>query len=80
MSAPITLRNLTAQPLTLKIVERYEAPNAKDFPPNAGLGPGSNATANITAGVTSFTNNLSTLLHNVVGNGTANSKDGSPKD
>ena len=37
MSAPITLRNLTAQPLTLKLVERYQAPNPKDFPPNAGF-------------------------------------------
>jgi 1-phosphatidylinositol phosphodiesterase len=80
MTAPIVLRNLTAQPLTLKLVERYEAPNAKDFPPNAGLGPGSNATANLTAGVTSFTNNLTSLLHNVVGNGTSNGKGTSPKD
>ena len=79
MTAPITLRNLTAQPLALKIVERYEAPNPKDFPPNAGLGPAaSNATANITAGVSTFTNNLSNLLHNVVGNGTSHSKAGSP--
>ena len=37
MSGPITIRNLTAQPLTVKLVERYEAPNPKDFQPNGGF-------------------------------------------
>ena len=50
MSGPITLRNLTAQPLTLKIVERYEAPNAQNFPPNAGFS------------VNNLTSNFTTLL------------------
>ncbi|KAK0335921.1 hypothetical protein LTR59_001970 [Friedmanniomyces endolithicus] len=45
MSAPITIRNLTAQPLTIKLVERYEAPNAKDFLPSGGF---SNLTSNFT--------------------------------
>ena len=78
---PITLRNLTAQPLTIKLVERYEAPNPKDFPPNAGLGPAANATANITSGVANITSGLSNLLSNVVGNGNNSSKpkDSSPK-
>jgi 1-phosphatidylinositol phosphodiesterase len=78
---PITLRNLTAQPLTIKLVERYEAPNPKDFPPNAGLGPAANATANITSGVANLTSGLTNLLSNVVGNGNNSSKpkDSSPK-
>lgn len=80
MTAQLILRNLTALPLTLKVVERYEAPNPKDYPPNAGAGPGSNATANLTSGVANITNNLTTLLNNVVGNGNHSSKDGSPKD
>ncbi|KAK6442972.1 hypothetical protein LTR95_000850 [Oleoguttula sp. CCFEE 5521] len=37
MSEPIILRNLTAQPLTLKSVERFEAPNAQNFQPNVGF-------------------------------------------
>ncbi|KAK5123137.1 hypothetical protein LTR85_003335 [Meristemomyces frigidus] len=52
MSAPITIRNLTAQPLTVKLVERYEAPNPKDFPPNAGFS------------VSNITSNFTTLLSN----------------
>ncbi|KAF2770838.1 PLC-like phosphodiesterase [Teratosphaeria nubilosa] len=50
MAEPITIRNLTAQPLTVKAVERYEAPNAKDFPPNAGFSL-SNVTANFTKAI-----------------------------
>lgn len=38
MPGPIVIRNLTAQPLTVKLVERYESPNAENFPPNAGFG------------------------------------------
>lgn len=52
MPAPITLRNLTAQPLTLKLVERYQAPNPKDFPPNGGFS------------VSNLTSNFTTLLSN----------------
>lgn len=37
MSGPITLRNLTPQPLTVKLVERYEAPSPRLFPPNGGF-------------------------------------------
>lgn len=47
MSAPITIRNLTAQPLTVKLVERYEAPNPRDFPPSGGFSV-SNLTSNFT--------------------------------
>ncbi|KAK5159886.1 hypothetical protein LTS14_001991 [Recurvomyces mirabilis] len=47
MSGPITIRNLTAQPLTVKLVERYEAPNPKDFQPNGGFSM-SNLTSNFT--------------------------------
>lgn len=47
MSESITIRNLTAQPLTVKLVERYEAPNAKDFAPNGGFSV-SNVTSNFT--------------------------------
>lgn len=79
MKDPVILRNLTAQPLTLKLVERYEAPNAKDYPPNAGLGPGSNATANITSGVANITNSLTNMLSSVVGNGSSTGKGHSPK-
>ncbi|KAK5691242.1 hypothetical protein LTR97_011896 [Elasticomyces elasticus] len=43
--APITIRNLTAQPLTIKLVERYEAPNPKDFLPGGGF---STLTSNVT--------------------------------
>lgn len=80
MTASLTLRNLTAQPLTLKVIERYEAPNPKDYPPNAGVGPGSNAAANLTSGVANLTTNLTTLLNNVVNTGNASSKSGSPKN
>lgn len=52
MSGPLTIRNLTAQPLTVKLVERYEAPNPKDFPPNAGFS------------VSNITSNFTTLLSN----------------
>ena len=52
MPAPITLRNLTAQPLTLKLVERYAAPNPKDFAPNGGFS------------VSNITSNFTTLLGN----------------
>jgi 1-phosphatidylinositol phosphodiesterase len=45
MAAPITIRNLSPQPLTIKLVERYEAPNPKEFPPNAGFSV-SNLTSN----------------------------------
>jgi len=57
MSPPITIRNLTAQPLTVKLVERYEAPNPKGFPPGAGFS------------VSNLTSNISTLLNNTKGSG-----------
>ena len=55
MPAPITIRNLTAQPLTVKLVERYEAPNPKDFPPNAGFSV-SQLKSNISTGWDNITN------------------------
>lgn len=55
MSVPITLRNLTAQPLTVKLVERYEAPNPNTFPPNAGF-----SISNFTSNFTSLLNTSST--------------------
>lgn len=56
MTRPITLRNLTAQPLTVKLVERYEAPNPKDFPPNGGF-----SVSNI-SNISSLTSNFTSLL------------------
>lgn len=55
--APITIRNLTAQPLTVKLVERYEAPNPQDFPPHAGFS------------VSHLTSNFTTLLSNATTTG-----------
>ncbi|KAK5114874.1 hypothetical protein LTR62_002032 [Meristemomyces frigidus] len=57
MSAPgpVTIRNLTAQPLTIKLVERYETPNPKDFLPNGGFSV-SNVSSNFT---TLFSNKTS---------------------
>nr|POE47724.1 1-phosphatidylinositol phosphodiesterase [Quercus suber] len=46
MSDPITIRNLTPRPLTLKLIERYEAPSSKPSPSNAGF---SSFTSNFTA-------------------------------
>lgn len=34
---PVTVRNLSPTPLTLILVERYEAPSPEKFPPNAGF-------------------------------------------
>ncbi|KAF2722655.1 PLC-like phosphodiesterase [Polychaeton citri CBS 116435] len=71
MPPSIIIRNLTAQPLTLKLVERYEAPNPRDFPPNGGFSV-SNITSNITD-VGKLTSGFSSLLSNATGNG-SNSK------
>jgi 1-phosphatidylinositol phosphodiesterase len=54
MTGPIIIRNLTAQPLTVTHLERFAAPNAKDFPPNAGF-----SVNNITANITSIFNGTS---------------------
>lgn len=55
MPGPITIRNLTAQPLTVDSVERYEAPSPEKFPPNAG--------------VSSLASNFTGLMSNVTGGG-----------
>ncbi|EMD01201.1 hypothetical protein BAUCODRAFT_144753 [Baudoinia panamericana UAMH 10762] len=57
MSGPITIRNLTAQPLTVKLIERYEAPNAANFPPHGGFS------------ISNLTSKATTLLSNVTSTG-----------
>ena len=53
MSGPITIRNLTAQPLTIKLIERYENP----------------ARRKSSAGLDAFSKNFTTLMSNVTGSG-----------
>nr|POE50147.1 1-phosphatidylinositol phosphodiesterase [Quercus suber] len=59
MSGPITVRNLTPQPLTIKLIERYEAPSS---------GP----TPTPSAGFSSFAANFTTFLSGGGGAATAN--------
>ncbi|KXL48747.1 hypothetical protein M433DRAFT_150862 [Acidomyces richmondensis BFW] len=61
MSNPITVRNLTAQPLTVKLIELYETPNQKDFTPNVGFS------------VSNLASNFNTLLNNSKGSGSRSS-------
>lgn len=63
MSAPITVRNLTAQPLTIKLVERYEAPNSQEL---SGEGTRSSS-FNVTSLTKNFTNLTTNLMSNVTG-------------
>ncbi|SMR43394.1 unnamed protein product [Zymoseptoria tritici ST99CH_1E4] len=48
MSNPIVIRNLTAQPLTVKHIERFEAPIAKNLSSGGGFSV-NNITSNITS-------------------------------
>ncbi|GAB7361144.1 hypothetical protein MBLNU230_g1178t1 [Neophaeotheca triangularis] len=59
MTGPVTLRNLTAQPLTLKLIERYEAPNPQDLHPNAAFSVSNGFSA---SNISSLTSNFTTLL------------------
>ncbi|KAF2161795.1 hypothetical protein M409DRAFT_27853 [Zasmidium cellare ATCC 36951] len=61
MSGPITVRNLTAQPLTIKVVERYEAPNLQDLP------EGERRRSSLTSFTKSFANMTTNLVSNVTG-------------
>ncbi|KAI7548355.1 PLC-like phosphodiesterase, partial [Hortaea werneckii] len=49
MPGHITIRNLTAQPLTLKVLERYSVPDQDDHSPNSGC-----SVSNITSKVTNL--------------------------
>lgn len=57
MTGRIAVRNLTAQPLTIKLVERYEAPRPD------GLRRKSSA------GLEALTKNITSLMHNATGGG-----------
>ncbi|EME49021.1 hypothetical protein DOTSEDRAFT_142602 [Dothistroma septosporum NZE10] len=61
MSAPITVRNLTAQPLTIKVVERFKSPKAQDGAQEGRRGSAfsvGSMTKNFTYMTTSFMSNV----------------------
>ena len=67
---PITVRNLSPNPLTLILVERYEAPSPEKFPPNAGF-----SVNDIGGSVNNLTQGFGKLMNNVTsgaGNGRPN--------
>lgn len=57
MPGPITVRNLTAQPLTIKLCERYEAHNSQSPPRGEGR-RGSNLTKSFANMTTNFMSNV----------------------
>ncbi|CAK4031214.1 1-phosphatidylinositol phosphodiesterase [Lecanosticta acicola] len=69
MSEPITVRNLTAQPLTIKLVERYEAPKPQQLPPADGE---RKSRFNVSGLTKNFSNLTTNFVSNVTGNGAPN--------
>lgn len=61
---PITVRNLSPNPLTLVTVERYEAPTPEKFQPNAGF-----SVNNIGGSVNNLTQGFSQVMSNVTRGG-----------
>lgn len=62
MPGPVTVRNLATIPLTLQLIERYEAPSPENFPPNAGFSA-------VDQKVDKLASNFTGLLRNVTGDG-----------
>lgn len=56
MASPITIRNLTAQPLTIRLVERYASPARRK---------------SSVAGLDTFSKNFTSLMSNVTGSGSS---------
>ncbi|KAI5369632.1 Putative phosphatidylinositol-specific phospholipase C, X domain-containing protein [Septoria linicola] len=68
MAGPLTVRNLTAQPLTIKLVERYEHPSSRRVS-TADARPTDNFRRKSSAGLEALTKNLTSLMSNVTGGG-----------
>ncbi|CAK1355963.1 1-phosphatidylinositol phosphodiesterase [Cercospora beticola] len=74
MSGPITVRNLTAQPLTIKLVERYDNPGSRRASVDRRASvenarPVDNFRRKSSAGLGALTKNLTNLMSNVTGGG-----------